>query len=305
VFIIVEELQEHAVWGKPPKTKQGLCEFLEKGRKNFIKCYHVIAVNPIAQVYLLRDLHLSVHGGLLRPAIKPFLKGITNDGCKHRYYDSRVRMYSTPFLIIRNGKGATSLPSFNNLLFSLALSKVNERVVGSHWNSQCSWGYASLDIRQRNPEDLVTMPSFKKTNVEDKILPQFVVLSKLLLEVDSERRFYCGRVAGDSRRRTYAQPIMEEDPELTMRQREENVLECVSAISNLYMKDKKTKEMFAAADNAELTVHRCHSTVSTTCSTEDNKKIAMKTKFAAWDIPSDYVIVFPHVDRSKFCWNCF
>jgi hypothetical protein len=45
IFLILEEMV--ATDGKdPPTARKDLCEILEKKRKHFVKCFHVIAVHP-------------------------------------------------------------------------------------------------------------------------------------------------------------------------------------------------------------------------------------------------------------------
>jgi hypothetical protein len=73
---------------------------------------------------------MTVHAGLLRPAVMPFVEALTKYGRKHYYYNSTVEIHSNPFLLIHNGEAATTLPSFSNLDFDLAMSHVNESVVG-------------------------------------------------------------------------------------------------------------------------------------------------------------------------------
>jgi hypothetical protein len=49
VFLIFEEMV--AMDGKsPPTAQKDLCEILEKKRKHFVKCFHVLAVHPKLQV---------------------------------------------------------------------------------------------------------------------------------------------------------------------------------------------------------------------------------------------------------------
>ena len=92
IFLVYEEVAP--VEGKAaPTARKDLCEFLHERRRPFIKGYHVVAVNPTAQLYLIRDLHNTVHGGLLRPAIKPFLEAITSLGFGHVYYGVSVGMH--------------------------------------------------------------------------------------------------------------------------------------------------------------------------------------------------------------------
>jgi hypothetical protein len=66
MFLLYEELG--MMDGKsPPTAKKELSEFLHVKRRIFVKRFHVLAVHLTAQLYLARDLHNTVHGGLLRP----------------------------------------------------------------------------------------------------------------------------------------------------------------------------------------------------------------------------------------------
>jgi hypothetical protein len=179
-------------------AKKDLSEFLQIKRSMFVKCFHVIAVHPTAQLYLARDLHNTVHGGLLRPGIIPFLKAVTECGFSHKYYGASIRKHHNEFLRILNGDAFTWLKPYRKCDFIIAMSRVNPSVVGQRWNSQFTWGVASLNIKRTDdPHDIVNRPTIKSANVTDGILPQFVLLSTLLLAVDTESEFYCGLVAGN------------------------------------------------------------------------------------------------------------
>jgi len=78
------------------------------------------------------------------------------------------------------------------------MSRVNPSVVGQCWNSQYTWGIASMNMKQTNPGNLVNCPTIKTSNVTDGILPQFVVLSDLLLEINKDNKFYCGLVTSST-----------------------------------------------------------------------------------------------------------
>jgi hypothetical protein len=69
--------------------------------------------------------------------------------------------------------------------------------VGKWWNSQYTWGFSSMNIKRMDPGDLVNKPTIKSSNVMDGILPQFLALSELLLEIDKNNDFYCGLSKGD------------------------------------------------------------------------------------------------------------
>jgi hypothetical protein len=147
IFLVFEELTP--MEGKsPPTARKDLCEYLNDKRRPFVKGFHVIAVNPAAQVYLTRDLHNTVHGGLLRPAIKSFLEAISSLGFGHVYYGASVRSHSNHFLLIRNhGDAVTQLKSYPHLNFEIAMSRVNPTIVGQRWNSQYTWGVSSMNIK--------------------------------------------------------------------------------------------------------------------------------------------------------------
>ena len=79
------------------------------------------------------------------------------------------------------------------------MSKVNTEMVGDRWNSQYTWGVALLNLKKSSPGDLVNQPTLKEDNVKDCILPKFITLTELLLEIDADNEFYCGLVAGNER----------------------------------------------------------------------------------------------------------
>jgi hypothetical protein len=211
IFLVFEEVA--SVGGKvPPMPRKDLTEFLHEKRKPFVKCYHVIAVNPMAQVYLVRDLHNTVHGGVLRPAIKPFLQAISRLQFHHVYYGASVPNHSNYFIRICNGRAVTKLKSYALLDFDIPMSRVNQSIVGKCWNSQYTWGVSSMNLKRAHPGDLVNKPTIKSCNVTDGILSQFVALSELLLEIDKNNDFYCGLSKGDERRKLHAQCLMDADP---------------------------------------------------------------------------------------------
>jgi len=232
----------------------------------------------------------------LRPAIKPFLNAVTKRDMRHFYYNARSPVHSYPFLIIYNGEKATSLTSYSDLDFNVAMRKLNDTTIGQRWNSQFTWGFSSLNIRRTDPndKDKTTRPSIKKANVSDGILPQFVVLSKLLLEVDKEKQFYCGLVSGDKRRQECARLLMDDDPKFSRIECDQNVLESVSGLSNIYLKNSND-DMFARAWESDVVLD--HDSKKTTFVTyKGTKRDHMKTMFWLWGIPEKYVIVFPHLD---------
>ena len=113
------------------------------------------------------------------------------------YYGASVPKHSNDFLHIRNGREVTKLKSYPLLDFDIAMRRVNKSIVGKRWNSQYTWGFSSMNIKRTDPGDLVNKPTIKSSNVTDGILPQFLALSELLLEIDKNNDFYCGLSKGD------------------------------------------------------------------------------------------------------------
>jgi hypothetical protein len=188
IFLIFEEMV--AMDGKAPSmARKDLCEILEKKRKLFVKCFHVIAVHPKLQAYLVRQLHNTVHAGLLRPAIEPFLRAIAKEGKPHVYYSASAHSHMNSFLRILNGREVTKLKSFPKLDFKVAMSKLKTGVVGQRWNIQHTWGVASLNMKRNDACGLINVPMIKSENVTDNIL--------LLLEIDKSHEFYCGLPEGE------------------------------------------------------------------------------------------------------------
>jgi hypothetical protein len=291
IFLVYEEVGP--VEGKaPPTARKDLCEFWNEKRRPFIKGYHVIAVNPTAQLYLARDLHNTVHGGFLRPAIKPFLQAISSLGFGHIYYGASVLLHNNPFLLIRNGRCVTELQSYSRLDFDVAMSRVNPTIVGQRWNSQYTWAVSSLNIKQNDLSDIVNRPTIKTANVTDGILPQFIALSDLLLEVDRDNKFYCGLLEGNARRIRHAQCLMDEDPLIPPHDQKRNVIESVSGICNVYSRVSSTY-MFTGAHNSELGAdHRSTGTQGAAT----NAKDVMKARFKEWRVHLKWVTLFPHID---------
>jgi hypothetical protein len=129
MFLLYEELE--TTEGKsPPMAKKDLSEFLHVKRRMFVKCFHVIVVHPTAQLYLARDLHNTVHGGLLHPGIFPFLRAVTEQGFSHKYYGASVGEHHNEFLRILDGDAVMRYKPFRQLDFDIAMSRVNPSVVG-------------------------------------------------------------------------------------------------------------------------------------------------------------------------------
>jgi hypothetical protein len=142
----------------------------------------------------------------------------------------------------------------------------------------------------------VTRPSIKITNVLDGMLPQFIVLSDLLLDMDKDHEFYCGPVEGNHRRIHHAHRLMDEDPLISPEDCERNVIESVSGICNVYWK-ASSDNMFTGAHTAKFGVdHGSSPTPQSTNQEVGCTKNSMKAKFTEWGIDLKWVSLFPHID---------
>jgi hypothetical protein len=87
---------------------------------------------------------------------------------------------------------------------------------------------------QNDLSDIVNRPTIKTANVTDGILPQFIALSDLLLEVDRDNEFYCSLSEGNARHIHLAQCLMDKDPLIPPHNWKRNIIESVSGICNVY-----------------------------------------------------------------------
>ena len=109
-----------------------------------------------------------------------------------------------------------------------------------------------MNMKQIDPQDLVTHATVKAENVSDGILLQFSILSKLLLEVNRKNQFYCGQRKGRECCLKHALPLMEEVPFLTKKTCNKNILESVLGICNSYSRASAT-DMFSQTELGPIT----------------------------------------------------
>ena len=146
-------------------------------------------------------------------------------------------------------------------------------------------GSCFAQFEKNSPGDLVNQPTLKDDNVKDCILPEFITLTELLLDIDAGKDIYCGLEAGNERQKKHAQRIMESDPLIPKELHSKNVIESVSGICNVYSKERNGNMLVGVPGQNK--------------SPEKNIKTrqeTMKDKFANWKIDLKWVILFPHVD---------
>jgi hypothetical protein len=150
-------------------------------------------------------------------------------------------------------------------------------------------------MKRNGARGLVNAPTIKSENVTDGILPQFVALSEILLEIDKSRQFYCGFPEGEGRRSHHAQLLMDEDRLIPPDTRIKNVIESVSGICNVYQRASKSS-MYSGAHSAIIGVDHQTSRPQQVTKHASNNKDHMQAKFLGWGIDPKWVVLFPHVD---------
>jgi hypothetical protein len=119
------------------------------------------------------------------------------------------------------------------------------------------------------------------------------------VEVDKYKQFYLGMVLSDKWQQECAQLLMEDNPYISKIECDQNVLELVSGLSNIYLKNS-SGEMFARALEADVVLDHDRNRTMPTRS-KLNKKSHMTSKFMGWGIPQQNVVVFPNLDVLNGC----
>ena len=112
-------------------ARKDLSEFLLESRKMLHQGVSwLLQLTQLHNFTSARNLHNTVHGGLLRPAIEPFLQAISSLGCLHVYYGGNRMTHSNHFLNrILNGSNVTKLKAYSQLEFEIPMSRVNRTVI--------------------------------------------------------------------------------------------------------------------------------------------------------------------------------
>jgi hypothetical protein len=149
-----------------------------------------------------------------------------------------------------------------------------------------------MNIKRTDPGDLVNKPTIKSSNIMDDILPQFLALSELLLEIDKNNNFYCGLSKGDQQQRFHAQLLMEEDPLMPSSLQKRNIIESVSGICNVYA-ESSTVNMYTGAHDAQFVPNHQSNNPSSSPTAKDTM-VSMKKVFRIGCQPPMGCTLSPH-----------
>jgi len=126
------------------------------------------------------------------------------------------------------------IPHFRSINFPHLQSLVKRHCVGHRGNAQTSFGFASLDLKRSSESDLINRATIKSANVEERVLPSFIIMSDLVDYIDPSFDFHQAPQQCEEWRRMFAAKIMEQDPTLSRQTIERNYIEGLSVIVNSY-----------------------------------------------------------------------
>jgi hypothetical protein len=192
MFLIFEELDTTTLHLQIRQDTEN--HVLHKDRREYLKAYHIIAVHPDGNQYLVRDADKHVHYGLWRPQlvmILELLQLISKIDVVVPY--EGTKSHRTKFAIIRNGREATEAdPGFKNFDFHYVKMATCNAIKGSRANVAESYGYASQAFEKHpDKESGCYRPSIKSNTVGNKdIGSMFISMSNSIRNMDSNGNFY-------------------------------------------------------------------------------------------------------------------
>lgn len=276
-FLLYEECSVDA---KIPVAS--LRQVFSPDRRSSIVRYHVVAVHPAAQTYIVTCLHKIVHLGLAPRGTARFLDYVIKKDLPVSYYPSSHGRIESDLLVILNGSMAQKCPSFEQLDFEKIYRLCEEVKPGPRGNSQLTYGVATQNNRRNTRSSIINAPTIKKSNVPDGILPEFSYMSNLLEEIDPTNKFHRPRQDLPPMIGSYAEKIVTKCRELSAEQKERSYIVGLSTIlNNLGPASPSSRQSRGSRKTA----------------TESVK--ASNKLFRLLKIPSSDVIVKPHVDNGN------
>ena len=236
----------------------------------------------MAQCYIGRDFHTSVHFGLLKDSVKKMLRLLVKKGHPVLYYPSTVGTVGSDFARVLNGQAAILCPAFRRLDFGKVYSLVNSVKPGSRSNQQKNYGLSTQNYRKYGDDDTINRPTVMNANVSDDVVPSFHTMSSLITEIDSRKEFHNPEVD------QYARAIVEkyQHPEAA-----ELGLSFLHGLSLLINEYRQIPSPAVSSWDINSTSSLGSDDTETTSSRE-----RMRQLFHNLSIPLSNVCVFPHVD---------
>jgi hypothetical protein len=192
LFLIFEEM--HSTTQELNLNRDTEKRVLHPLRRNHLKGYHIISINPNGNQYLVHRAGVHVHYGVWRPQLCIILEAMELLGllgCIMPYVGTKS--HDTEFAIVRNGHDATMAdPGFKGFGFDYVQSHISNLVQGTRANFAESFGYSTMSF-ESTPEKTSGhyRPSLKTNTVGNaNIANIFLSMSDTVRYLDKGQRFY-------------------------------------------------------------------------------------------------------------------
>jgi hypothetical protein len=192
LFLIFEEIDNTEI--KTVLRKDSDNQVLHPESLQHLKGYHVMAIHPEGNQYLVRDAHRHVHYGVWRPQLLFILELLQLSGKIDKVvpYEG-TKCHDTTFAIVRNGREATTAdPGFQSFDFGCVEMATCHLEKGSRANVAESYGYATLSYEnQPDKASGCFRPSIKKNTIGNtQISSVFLSMSDSIRYMDPRGVFY-------------------------------------------------------------------------------------------------------------------
>jgi hypothetical protein len=192
MFLIFEELDTTTLHLQIQKdTEQHV---LHTDRRQHLKVFHIMALNPEGSQYLVRDADKHVHYGVWRSQLIIILEVLQLIGKIDVVvaYEG-TKSHTTKFAVVGNGwKETLADPGFKTFIFAYVKKVTCNLMKGSRANVSESYGYSSMDYECCPDRDSgCYLPSLKSNTVGNKeIALIFLAISDSVRSLDAKGDFY-------------------------------------------------------------------------------------------------------------------
>ena len=192
LFLIFEEI--HSKVADIQLNKDTEKHVLHPERRNHLKWYHILSINPNGNQYLVRQAGKHVHYGVWRPQLCIILETLEMLGllsCVVPYVGNKS--HDTAFAIIRNGHADTQADSgFQAFDFEFVKAQTTNIVKGSRANYAESYGYSTMSFEPtREKASGHYRPALKANMIGNAMIAKlFLSLSETVRDLDKQGRFH-------------------------------------------------------------------------------------------------------------------
>jgi hypothetical protein len=192
LFLIFEEIHPKAADINLNKNTEK--HVLHPERRNHLKWYHILSINPNGNQYLVRQAGKHVHYGVWRPQLCIILETLELLGllgCVVPYVGNKS--HNTAFAIIRNGHDDTLADSgFQSFDFDFVQKQTTNVDKGSRANYAESYGYSTTSFEPTHEKASGHYrPALKANTVGNAIIAKiFLSMSETVRDMDKQGRFH-------------------------------------------------------------------------------------------------------------------